>query len=170
MTNSDKEKDPEIVNNEAEPSAAEETDIISDLERKIAEQEEQYLRLLAEYDNYRRRTARERESLFKDAQAAAISSFLPVADNIERAMDAPTTDPEFKKGIELIRTGFTQTLTRFGVERFGERGDAFDPQRHEAVAHVEDEAVEAGSITLVYAPGYKMGEKVLRHATVVVSG
>lgn len=154
---------------DATPNAAGSEEKHPDTEQQAAELNDRYMRLMAEYDNYRKRTTREREALYKDVQARTLEAFLTVADNFDRAMQAPTSDPDFKKGMALIHTGFTETLERFGVEKFGEAGDAFDPTLHEAVAHVEDEEYEAGIITQVYNPGYKMEDRVLRHATVVVA-
>lgn len=142
---------------------------VAELEAELAEASNRHLRLMAEYDNYRKRTTREREGLYKDAQAKTLEAFLTVADNFDRAMAAATTDPDFKKGMELIHTGFTETLGRFGVTKFGEPGEPFNPEMHAAVAHVEDSEQETGTIAQVYSPGYKMEDKVLRPATVVVA-
>ena len=154
----------------AEASPADKGDTrIAGLEAELAEANDRHLRLMAEYDNYRKRTIRERDGLYKDAQTRTLEAFLTVADNFDRAMLAATTDPDFKRGMELIHTGFTETLGRFGVVKFGEPGEPFDPELHAAVAHVEDGEHEAGIITQVYSPGYRMEDKVLRPATVVVA-
>lgn len=152
-----------------EEAPTEEAARITELEQALSEEKDRHMRLMAEYDNYRKRTQRERENLYADIQAATLSAFLGVADNFARAMEAPCADPDFKKGMALIHTGFTETLGRFGVEMFGAPGDTFDPGIHEAVAHLADENVPAGCISLVYSPGYKMKEKILRPATVVVA-
>lgn len=104
------------------------------LQAQLSELNDRYLRTLAEYDNYRKRTAKEKEAIYPEAKASTLASMLPVLDNFERAMAAPCSDADFKKGMELIRKAFDELLEKQGVEAFGEVGDPFDPQLHAAVA------------------------------------
>ena len=170
--------EPEEVKEEAAPesSAAEESTAApesSDVEAKLCEQlkkkDEQYLRLAAEYDNYRKRTAKEKEDTFVNAKVSVLENFLEVADNFERAKDATGTLEDYQKGIELIFTQFLEKLKALGAEPFGEAGESFDPELHMAVMHVEDEEKGEGEIVEVFQKGYKLGDKVIRHAAVKVA-
>lgn len=127
------------------------------------------MRTLAEYDNYRKRSAKERESIYPEAKAAVLTDFLPVLDNFTRAMETQCADPDFKKGMEMIYTAFLETLHKQGVEEMGAAGEPFDPNLHNAVMHVEDDTFPEGSICEVFQKGYRMGEKVLRCAMVKVA-
>jgi len=144
----------------------------SELEKLRGDYEDlsdRYLRLAAEYDNYRKRSARERDGLWQDATAKAVGSFLAVADNFERALGAPCADAEFKKGMELIYRSLHDVLTGLGAEPFGEEGEQFDPAMHNAVMHVDDEAYGAQVVAQVLQRGYRIGDRVLRHAMVKVA-
>lgn len=143
--------------------------LIAELTAELKEQQERHMRLAAEYDNYRKRTQKEQSRLYQDVQAATLCGFLPHSDNFARAMEADTTDPEFKKGMALIQTGLEEIFARFGVERFGEVGDTFDPEIHEAVARMDSELTGSDCICMVFSPGYRMGERILRPATVAVA-
>ena len=138
-------------------------------EKNIAEAEDKYLRLAAEYDNYRRRSQKEREGIYGDAYADALSKLLPMLDNLDRA--SQYTDPEkLADGVKLILKGVPDVLTSLGVEQFGEPGDTFDPTMHSAVAMVEDAGREPGQIVAVFQRGYRRGDKILRYAAVTVAG
>ncbi|MBR2590404.1 MAG: nucleotide exchange factor GrpE [Clostridia bacterium] len=145
----------------------------SDVETKLCEQlkakDEQFLRLAAEYDNYRKRTAKEKEETYQNATAQVLTEFLEVADNFERAMKAESELEDYKKGIEMIFTQFSDKMQKLGAQPFGEAGESFDPELHMAVSHVEDETKGEGEITEVYQKGYKLGDKVIRHAMVIVA-
>lgn len=130
---------------------------------------DRYMRLAAEYDNFRKRSAKEREQIWPDATGAAVSQFLSVADNFERAVAAQCADPEYKKGMELTFRSLSDAFQKLGVTTFGEAGDTFDPMRHNAVMHVDDEALGAGEIVEVLQKGYLLGDKVLRFAMVKVA-
>ena len=138
-------------------------------EKKNADLKNQLLRTAAEYDNYRKRTAKEKEAIYPEAKASTLASMLPVLDNFERAMAAPCSDADFKKGMELIRKAFDELLEKQGVEAFGEVGDPFDPQLHAAVAHTDDESAGENCIAEVFQKGYRMGDRVLRYAMVKVA-
>lgn len=130
---------------------------------------EQMLRLAAEYDNYRKRSQKERESVYNDARADAALSFLPVYDNLERALAQPTTDEAYAKGVELIAQGFVEILDKMGIKPTGVAGEEFDPQFHSALMHIEDESLPKNVVAEVFQKGYVMGDKVLRFALVKVA-
>ena len=127
---------------------------------------ERLLRLMAEYDNYRKRTAREKDAIYPDAVAATVEKFLPVLDNFQRALEAPCTDGEFKKGMSMICDGLVGVLTGLGVEAIGEVGEEFSPTIHNAVMHIDDEALGKNVVAQVFQKGYRIGDKVLRYAMV----
>lgn len=137
--------------------------------RKDAEElNEKYLRMLAEYDNFRKRSAKEREGIYADAYADALTSILPVLDNLERA-DACKESDALAKGLELTLKSFRDTLSKMGVEEIEAEGKPFDPNFHNAVMHVEDESFGEGEIVEVLMKGYKKGDKVIRYAMVKVA-
>lgn len=124
------------------------------------------LRTLAEYDNYRKRSAKEKEELFQYITAQTVSKFLPVLDNLERALVAETSDSEYKKGVEMIYTAFQDTLQELQVEEIGAEGETFNPDIHDAVMHVEDESAGENVVVQVLQKGYRIGGKILRFAMV----
>lgn len=136
------------------------------LEKEKAELSDRLMRVMAEYDNYRKRTQREKDSAYGDAQAMLITELLPVIDNFERALDNECTDEGFKKGVEMIYSSIMQLLKKHGAESFGAIGDTFDPNVHHAVMHIEDESLEENSVAEVFQKGYKMGDRTLRCAMV----
>lgn len=142
---------------------------VEELHEKLSQHEERYKRTLAEYDNYRKRTQKEREGLYSDAVASTIGSFLPVLDNLERAMAQECGDAEYKKGIDMIAKQFGEILNTFSVKVSGEQGEKFDPNFHEAVMHVEDDTLEENVICEVFRRGYVMGDRVIRTAMVKVA-
>ncbi len=153
-----------------EPDAQPAEDKAEALEKELAAAKEAHIRTLAEYDNYRKRSTREKEAAYGDAKAAALKELLPVLDNFERALSAPDADAEsLKKGMEMIFTGFQETLKKLGVEAFGEAGEPFDPNIHNAVMHLEDETLGENVIAAVFSKGYKLGDRILRPAMVQVA-
>ena len=136
---------------------------------KLAAAEEQYLRLAAEYDNYRKRTAKEKESAWTEAKAQTVAAFLPVYDNLERALKQSTTDEAYKKGVEMTMKGLQDVLGHLGVEVIPALGECFDPNRHNAVMHVEDETAGENTIVEVFQQGFMCGEKVIRFSMVKVA-
>lgn len=135
---------------------------------EIKDLNDKYTRMYAEYDNFRKRSAKERDGIYADAYADAISSILPILDNIERAVGY--TDAEaVLKGVEMILKGANETFEKMGVKSFGKIGDEFDPNRHNAVMHVEDESLGENIITDVFQKGYTKGDKVIRYAMVKVA-
>lgn len=153
-----------------ETAAADERDaIIEELNKKLADANDKYLRTVAEYDNFRKRSQKEKEAIFSDSKTDIISKFLPVIDNFERASAADTDLESYKKGIEMTVNQLLEVFAAFGVESFGAKGDEFDPNIHNGVMHIDDETLGENVISDVYMKGYKMGDKVIRHATVIVA-
>ena len=143
---------------------------VAELQAELEEQKNQYLRLAAEYDNYRKRTQREKDALNGDIKAYIIGEILPVIDNFERANANTSADYEtYKKGMEMIFTQFADIFKKLGVEAFGESGDAFDPMMHNAVMHIDSEDFGESVIAQVFAKGYKIVDKIIRCATVQVA-
>ena len=142
------------------------------LREELAAEKDRYLRLCAEYDNYRKRTTAEKTQIYDDATARAIKEILPLADSVTQALahlEGKEVPEEFSKGISLIANQLKASLDKLKVEPFCEIGDAFDPELHNAVSMTEDEALPANSIAAVYQKGYKIGDKIIRHAMVVVA-
>lgn len=142
---------------------------LESLKDQVAQQEDKYLRLAAEYDNYRRRTAKEKDSIWNDAKADAAQAFLPVYDNLERALKQETADEAFKKGVEMTMTQLKEVLAKLGIEEIPALGEPFDPNLHNAVMHVEDEGAGENTIVDVFQTGFKSGDKVVRFAMVKVA-
>ena len=139
------------------------------LTAELNETKDKLLRVMAEYDNFRKRSQKEKEMAYGDTKASTIAEFLPVYDNFLRAMSAEATDLDsFKKGIEMIFNQYGETFKKLGVESFGEKGETFDPNIHNAVMHGEDENLPENSISDVFSTGYKMGDRVIRPAIVKV--
>lgn len=136
---------------------------------EIKETNDKYLRLAAEYDNFRKRTAKEKEMLYGNAAAATLAPFLAVYDNLERAMANPCTDESYKKGVELIFTQFNETLSGLKVEIIDPKGEAFDPNFHNAVMHEENEELGENTVSEVFQKGFKLGDRVVRPAMVKVA-
>ena len=132
-------------------------------------QSDAYLRLLAEYDNYRKRSQREKDSLYADIKADTLLKFLPVYDNLVRALKQPTEDEAYRKGIEMIMTQFCTTMEKLGVEKIESLGRTFDPALHNAVMHVDDETKGENEIVEVFQEGFRLGDKVIRFAMVKVA-
>ena len=127
------------------------------------------LRLAAEYDNFRKRTAKEKEASYGNGKADAVTKMRPIYDNLERALNQPTEDAAYKKGGEMTMTELVKILTGLGVEIFGEPGDVFDPNLHNAVMHLDSQEHDENVITQVFQKGFKIGEKVVRFAMVQVA-
>ncbi len=143
---------------------------IAELEKDLAASKEAHVRTLAEYDNYRKRTTKEKDSIYSNATAACMTELLPVLDNFDRALSVTDSDVEaYKKGMEMINTSFLEILKKLGVEAFGKVGEEFDPNFHNAVMHIEDEAMDKNVIAEVFSKGYKLGDKLLRPAMVKVA-
>ena len=143
-----------------------EAEAMEKCEAEKKELEDRYLRLMAEYDNYRRRTQKERDNIYPDAVADTLKELLPLLDNLQRALETPCADESYITGIRMIQTGFEEYLKRMGVEAFGKAGDPFDPNLHNAVMHIEDESLGKNVVAQVFQSGYRRGDRILRHAMV----
>lgn len=147
----------------------EETEKKPSAEQQVKEANDKYLRLMAEYDNYRKRSQKEREALYGDIKADVLNKFLPVYDNLVRALDQPTEDEAYRKGVEMIMAQFNKTMENLGVTEIESVGQPFDPNLHNAVMHVEDETKGENEIVEVFQKGFKLGDKVIRFAMVKVA-
>ena len=130
---------------------------------------DKYLRTLAEYDNFRKRSQREKDAIYGDATVEAVKKLLPVLDNFERALNYECKDEEFKKGIALIQNTLVEVFDNLGVKEIPAMDAQFDPNLHEAVMHIDNPAYEENIVTDVYRKGYMLGDKVIRHTMVVVA-
>ena len=135
---------------------------------ELAAEKDKYMRMIAEYDNYRRRTAKEKDGIYADAYADALKGILPILDNLERAVGVGEAEA-LQKGLAMTLKGAEDALAKMGVTAFGEKGETFDPEKHNAVMHIEDEQYSEGEITEVYQKGYAKGDKILRFAMVIVA-
>ena len=141
---------------------------VSEFEKTLSEEKEKYLRMLAEYDNFRKRSQKEREGIYTDAVSDVVGQILPIADNLERA--GKFSDGEkVAEGLRLTMNALNECLTKLGVTAFGAPGDKFDPNLHNAIMHEEDESRGEGEIVEVFQPGYKRGDKIIRYAMVKVA-
>jgi len=131
--------------------------------------DDRYLRLMAEYDNYRKRTQKEKDDLYAVIKADTVAKFLPVFDNLERALNQHTDDEAYRKGVEMIMNQFNATMEKFGVTEIKALGEKFDPTLHNAVMHVDDEEKGENEIVEVFQKGFMLGEKVIRFAMVKVA-
>ena len=138
-------------------------------QQALAQEHDSYLRLAAEYDNYRKRSQKEKDNLYTEIRSETVEKFLPVYDNLERALAQETQDAAFKKGVEMTMNQLVSVMEKLGVESFGAAGDHFDPQLHNAVMHIEDESLGENVIAEVFQKGFKVGEKVVRFAMVKVA-
>ena len=175
MPKKDKEKKEAPVEEVAEQTVetpVEETPEVPEVnpfEEKYNAEHDAHLRLAAEYDNFRKRTIKEKEASYGNGKADAVAKMLPVYDNLERALNQETTDAAFKKGVEMTMAELVKIFTALGVEIFGNVGDQFDPNVHNAVMHIENEELPENSIAAVFQKGFKIGDKVVRFAMVQVA-
>lgn len=161
----------------AEKAAEEETFTVTreqmeqmeQLAKMVSDASDKYLRLAAEYDNYRKRTTKEKENVYADAKADTVKEFLGVLDNLERGLAQFAESDPHRQGMELICRQFLAVLEKLGVTRIEAQGQPFDPQKHDAVMHVEDENVGENTVVEVLQQGYQLGDKVLRFAMVKVA-
>ena len=146
-----------------------ETPEVNPWEEKYNAEHDSYLRLAAEFDNFRKRTVKEKEQSYGNGKADAVTKLLPIYDNLERALNQPTEDTAYKKGVELTMNELVKIFTSLGVEIFGQPGDSFDPALHNAVMHTEDESLGENTVAQVFQKGFKVGEKIVRFAMVQVA-
>ena len=168
-----KEKAPKKEKGEKKKSKKEDKkdDKSEKLQKELDEKNEQYLRLAAEYDNFRRRSQREKEALYGECKATVIKELLGVIDNFERCVNfgENTSFEDYRKGVEMTYKQWNDALTKLGIESFGEVGEEFDPNLHNAIMHAEDENLPENSIQNVLMKGYKAGDKIIRPAMVAVA-
>ena len=138
-------------------------------EEKYNLEHDAHLRLAAEYDNYRKRTTKEKESTYLNGKSDAVEKLLPIYDNLERALNQPTEDAAYKKGVEMTMNELVKIFAGLGVEIFGQVGDEFDPELHNAVMHTEDDTLGENVISQVFQKGFKIGDKIVRFAMVQVA-
>ena len=172
MAKKDKEKNEPIAGEEMVEEVAEEvaeTPEVDPWEEKYNAEHDQFLRLAAEFDNFRKRTIKEKEASYGNGKADTIAKLLPVYDNLERALNQETSDVAYKKGVEMTMTELERIFTGLGVEIFGQPGDSFDPELHNAVMHIENEELGENTIAAVFQKGAKLGDKVIRFAMVQVA-
>ena len=169
-----KEQPVEEITEETIETAPEETPVeeappVNEWEEKYNAEHDSFLRLAADYDNFRKRTIKEKEASYGNGKADAVEKLLPVYDNLERALNQPTQDEAFKKGVEMTMTQLVGIFAGLGVEIYGNVGDSFDPNLHNAVMHTEDEALGENVISQVFQKGFKLGDKIVRFAMVQVA-
>lgn len=152
--------------NQPEETAANEADKVAE---ELSAVKEQLVRTMAEYDNFRKRSQREKDALRADIIVNVTSKFLPVMDNLERALNADCTDENYKSGVKMIYDSFMETLKGLGVEEIESDGADFSPNLHQAVQKIQSEEVESGKVAQTFAKGYKIGDKVIRFAVVAVA-
>ena len=171
MAKKEKEKKDPVVEETVAEQAAEtvEAPEVNPWEEKYNAEHDAYLRLAAEFDNFRKRTIKEKEASYGNGKADAVAKLLPVYDNLERALQQQTEDAAYKKGVEMTMTELVKILAGLGVEIFGNVGDAFDPELHNAIMHNEDESLGENTISMVFQKGFKLGDKVVRFAMVQVA-
>ena len=184
MSKKEKQQEPELETQEkqepetteteqAAPDAAPEVTVEDvpqvNWEEKYNAEHDTYLRLAAEFDNFRKRTIKEKEASYGNGKADAVAKLLPIYDILERAVNQPTEDAAYKKGVELTMTELVKIFTGLGVEIFGQPGDSFDPALHNAVMHTEDENLGENTIAQVFQKGFKIGDKIVRFAMVQVA-
>ena len=170
----------EELREDAPPGEAIEPELESEIKPEVEQKEDdksadelaavkdQLMRTMAEYDNFRKRSAREKDALRADIITNVTSKFLPVMDNLERALTAECSDENYKNGVKMIYDSFMETLKNLGVEEIESDGAVFDPNLHQAVQRVSEGDAESGTVVQTFAKGYKIGEKVIRFAVVVV--
>jgi len=174
------QEEKEILNEEVQESAEEiQEDAVSEedpleakvkaLEEELKSEKDKYMRLFAEFDNFRKRTSKEKTEAYGDATAKTIGELLPALDNFDRALDTPCSDENFKKGIEMIFTQINDIMTKIGVTEIEALNKPFDPNLHNAIKQVEDENAESDTVCEVFQKGYKLGDRIIRHSMVAVN-
>lgn len=167
-----KKNDEEILQEEVcetEEAEVVETAEENPMQKAYDELNDKYLRLVAEYDNYRKRTAKEKESIYPEAKVSVVSAFLPVVDNLERALNASQTEDPLYEGVKMIMRQFEETLKSVGVEEIEAVGEKFNPNFHNAVMHIDDDAYGENEIVEEFQKGYKIGDRIVRYSMVKVA-
>ena len=160
--------DEAVPETEAQPAPESEPET-NPLEEELKAEKDRYLRLAAEYDNFRKRSAKEREAIFSDVRADTVLKFLPVYDNLSRALQQETADEAYRKGVEMTMNQLRDILAKLGVTEIDAMGQKFDPALHTAVMHIDDEKYGESEIVLEFEKGFKLGDKVIRFSMVQVA-
>lgn len=162
------EKNPPEV--ESPPEEVQQDSELEKLRAEYEEHKQQHLRVLAEYDNFRKRTAAEKTLIYNNAVSDTVQAILPIADNIGLALNQENASAEdMRKGVEMIEAQIEAAFEKLGISPVGQVGEAFDPNLHNAVAHIDDENLGENVISAVFQKGYKLGDRVVRHAMVQVA-
>ena len=170
MSNKEKEMNETPVEETVETAeAAVEEAAVNPWEEKYNAERDAHLRVAAEYDNFRKRTVKEKEASYGNGKADAVAKMLPIYDNLERALNQACEDAAYKKGVEMTMNELLKIFTSLGVEVFGNVGDEFDPNLHNAVMHIDSEELAENTIAQVFQKGFKIGEKIVRFAMVQVA-
>lgn len=165
-----KEKETPVTEETQEtPEAVQDESTEERLTRELAEMNDKYLRMLAEYENYRRRSQKERQSVYTDAVCDTLKKILPIADNLARASAAVGDAEAVRKGLSMTEKALADLLTAFGAEAFGAKGEMFDPNLHNAVLHEDNPDLAENTISEVFECGYRMGDRIIRYAMVKVA-
>ena len=170
--NNEKMKDENIedlTNNTEDPKVVDETNPETVLASEYDELNDRYKRLLAEFENYKKRSAKEKESIYGMITGDVVTTMLPIMDNLEKAVSAKTEDTQYQDGVALLARQFQEALKNLGLEEIETVGKRFDPEFHEAVSHIQDETKGEQEIVQEYRKGYKIGNKVVRHSMVIVA-
>ena len=163
------EKNENIEENKEEKIEEKEKVDKTAVEKELEETTDRLKRIMAEFENFKKRSSKERDMLYNSILADIVGSFLPVIDNLEKASDVETKDENYKQGLELVLKQFKDVLTKFGVEEIKTVGETFDPELHEAVSSIQDDTKGEKEIVQDFRKGYKIGTKVIRHSMVVVA-
>ena len=158
----------EELQKETTENCVEDTEL-NRIKNELEETTDRLKRLMAEFDNFKKRSAKEREGLYNSLLSDIVSIFLPVVDNLEKAVNSTTQDEGYKQGVELVLKQFMDVLNSLGVKEIEGVGSTFNPEYHEAVSSVQDEALGEKEVKEIFRKGYKIGDKVIRHAMVVVA-
>ncbi len=171
MAKKNKEEEVEVEETTAETEeVSEQAEVVEEAPNKELEAlNDKYLRLVAEYDNFRKRTAKEKESIYPEAKVSVVSAFLPVLDNMERALSASKEEDPLYEGVKMIMRQFEETLKNCGVEEIKAVGEKFDPNFHNAVMHVDDDNYGENEIVEQFQKGYKIGDRIVRYSMVKVA-
>ena len=164
-----KKKEEPVIEEQVEEVVPETTPEVNEFEQKYNDVNEKYMRTLAEYDNYRKRTIKEKETIYPEAKAIVIEKILPVIDNFARALESAENKDAFYEGIVMLKKQFDDTLASLGVEEIKAVGEEFNPELHNAVMHVDDEEQGENVIVEEFQKGYKIGDRVIRHSMVKVA-
>ena len=167
-TNGDNNEQESVLEEVIAPETPEEEDPAITLKNELSAERDKYLRLAAEYDNFRKRSAKERELMFADVRADTVTKFLQVYDNLERALNQETADEAYRKGVEMTMAQFLDTLEKMGVSAIPALGEKFDPEMHNAIEHGEDDSQGESTITVEFQKGFKLGDRVIRFSLVKV--